>query len=124
MNPRHGDLGSLILFTMAFVGTGCAFALICVFDFLASGWSVKRLEPFAALVAVSLALLWRYRLYHRCKQAIKAAETPYSAIVDDRHGVCLAPTASTARLAHIAFCNQWVDCSTIVCQSRCYSYVS
>ena len=78
LNPRHGDLGSLILFTMAFIGAGCAFAIICVFDFLASGWnlwSIKRLEPFAALAAVILALLWRYRLYHRYEQTIKAAET-------------------------------------------------
>jgi hypothetical protein len=93
-NQKHGDLGSLILFTIAFVGAGCVFALICVFDFLASGWnvwSVKRLEPFAALVAVSLALLWRYRLYHRCRQQIKAAETPYDRMDDDRYGVWPPP---------------------------------
>ncbi len=77
LSAKDGDLGSLILFTISFVCAGCAFAIICVGDFLASGWNiwnVKRLVPFAALAASCLALLWRYGRYNRYKREIKGDE--------------------------------------------------
>ena len=90
LSPRDGDLGSLILFTISFVGAGCAFAIICVGDFLASGsnvWNVTRLEPFAALAASCLALVWRYGRYSRYKREIKAAEAFSYGMDEEQQGV-------------------------------------
>jgi len=75
-NWREGDLGSLILFTIAFAGVGFGCAIICTFDFIDSGWNIwskERLLPVAIIAASVLALVWRYQRYHRYKEAINNA---------------------------------------------------
>ena len=73
-----------------FVGAGCAFAIICIGDFFASGWNVwnvTRLEPFAALAAMGLALRWRYGRYSRYKRESNAAEAFSYGTDEEQQGV-------------------------------------
>ena len=78
LSTRDGDLGSLILNTIAFGGAGFGLAIVLVFDFIGSGWnlwSIKRLEPFVGIAATVLAIVWRFDRYRRYHQAVKAGLT-------------------------------------------------
>jgi len=82
---------------MTFVGAGFGFVIICVFDFIQFGWnlwSIKRLEPVAALAASVLALVWRYHRYSRYKQAIRYAVPPEYRANEEQQSVWPPPPRS------------------------------